>query len=123
VDVVPPELRLNWALTVVLALIVNEQDPVPVQVPPLQPAKVLPAAGVAVSVTVAPGVKDSVQVDPQLRAPPDRVTVPAPVPIFAMESTPTGGVLKVAVMLLYESTVTVQVPVPEHPAPDQPAKT
>ena len=118
---VPPELRLNWALTVVFALIVKEQEPVPVQVPPLQPAKVLPAAGLAISVTVDPGANDSVQVAPQLMAPPDRVTVPVPVPILAIESTPTGFAVNVAMTFLWALMVTVQVPVPEQ-SPDHPEK-
>ncbi len=33
-----------------------------------------------------------------------------------------GSALKVAVTVLFWSTVTVQVPVPEHPPPDQPVK-
>ena len=44
----------NVAMTVVVAFKVTVQGPVPVQPPPLQPVKVEPAAGVAVSVTVVP---------------------------------------------------------------------
>ena len=43
----------NVAVTVVAAVIVTVQEPVPEQ-PPLQPVKVEPAAGVAVSVTAVP---------------------------------------------------------------------
>jgi len=42
------------AVTEVAALIVTEQVPVPEQPPPLQPAKVEPPAGAAVSVTDVP---------------------------------------------------------------------
>jgi hypothetical protein len=48
---------LNVAVTEVAALTVTTQLPVPEQAP-LQPAKDEPAAGVAVSVTAVPGVKD-----------------------------------------------------------------
>lgn len=96
VDVLPPELRLNWALTVVFALTVNEHEPVPVQVSPLHPVNVLPLAGVAVRVTIEPGGSDSVHVLPQLRAPPDLTTVPLPVPTLAMERTPCGVGTKLA---------------------------
>jgi hypothetical protein len=45
---------VNVALTVVDAFIVTVQGPVPVQPPPLQPAKVDPLAPLAVSVTTVP---------------------------------------------------------------------
>jgi len=44
----------NVAVTVVAADRVTVHEPVPVQPPPLQPLKVDPAAGVAVSVTAVP---------------------------------------------------------------------
>ena len=53
---------------------------------PLQPAKVEPAAGVAVSVTLAPASKSSAQVVPQLMLPALLVTVPLPVPAFVTVS-------------------------------------
>src|ERR1700710_2701305 len=68
----------NWALTVVAAVTVTTQVPVPEHPPPDQPTNVDPAAGVAVSVTEPPG-KMSEQVTPQLMLPPS-VTVPVPVP-------------------------------------------
>src|SRR2546428_8534928 len=46
--------RLKVAVTVVAAETVTTQVPVPVQPPPLQPLKVEPAAGAAVSVTAVP---------------------------------------------------------------------
>ena len=45
---------LKVAVTDVAAFIVTEQVPVPEQPPPLQPAKVEPPAGAAVSVTDVP---------------------------------------------------------------------
>jgi hypothetical protein len=68
------------ALTDVAAFTVTVHVPVPPQPPPLQPLNVEPLAGVAVSVTVAPAVTDSVQSDPQLMPAGLLVTVPASVP-------------------------------------------
>src|SRR5215204_3773791 len=45
---------LKVALTVMLLLIWTVQEPVPVQPPPLQPAKTNPEAGTTVTVTVVP---------------------------------------------------------------------
>src|SRR5262245_66505469 len=53
------------AVTDIAALIVTVQVPVPVQAP-LQPVKVAPAAGVAVSVTAVPLLKAAEHVAPQL---------------------------------------------------------
>ena len=112
--VVPPELRLNCALTVVFAFRVNAQEPVPVQVPPLQPTNVLPAAALAVRDTAEPGVKDSVQVLPQLMAPPQ--------PSGCMpQFLPVGVGVKLAMTFLAEFMVTVHVPVPEQ-SPAHPEK-
>jgi hypothetical protein len=44
----------NVAVTEVSAISGSAQLPVPLQPPPLHPVKVLPAAGVAVSVTAVP---------------------------------------------------------------------
>src|SRR5439155_649690 len=54
--------RAKVAVTVVAALRVTVQVPVPEHPPPLQPVKVEPAAGVAVSVTAVPLVKLAEQV-------------------------------------------------------------
>src|SRR2546425_8732198 len=50
-------MSVNVAVTVVAALRVTVQAPVPEQPPPLQPVKVEPAAGAAVSVTAVPPVE------------------------------------------------------------------
>ena len=44
----------NVAVTVVAAVSVTVQEPAPEQPPPLQPVKIEPDAGVAVSVTAVP---------------------------------------------------------------------
>ena len=81
-------------------MIVKEHEPAPEQALPLHPTNVLPAAGVAVNVTMEPGVNDSVHVLPQLSEPPDLVTVPDPLPTLAIESNPTGAAVKLAITLL-----------------------
>src|SRR5205809_721607 len=58
--------RLKVAVTVVAAETETTHDPVPEHPPPLQPPKVDPAAGVAVSVTAVPLVKLAGQTAPQL---------------------------------------------------------
>src|SRR6185503_8206401 len=69
--------------------------PVPVQAP-LQPVKVAPAAGVAVSVTAVPLLKDAEQVAPQLTPAGALVTVQGPVPVQAplqpVKVAPAAGV-------------------------------
>ena len=64
-------------MTVVAALRVTMQVPVPEQPPPLQPVKVEPAAGVAVRVTVVPLAKLAEQVAPQVMPAGALVTEPA----------------------------------------------
>jgi len=48
------KVGMKVAVTVVAAVRVTAQEPVPVQPTPLQPAKTDPAAGVAVKVTTVP---------------------------------------------------------------------
>jgi hypothetical protein len=72
---------LKVAVTDLAADIVTEHVPVPVQLP-LQPAKVEPAAGVAVNVTAVPLAYEAEQVAPQLIPAGLLVTVPLPVPLF-----------------------------------------
>jgi hypothetical protein len=77
--------RLNVAVTEVAAFTVTAQLAVPEQAP-LQPAKVEPAAGAAVSVSWDPGVTDSLQSAPQEMPAGELVTVPVPVPLLVTES-------------------------------------
>jgi hypothetical protein len=77
-------VAVNVAVTEVAALMVTAQVPVPEQAP-LQPAKVEPAAGAAVSVTAVPGPKDCEQVAPQLMPAGLLVTVPEPVPLLVTD--------------------------------------
>ena len=74
----------NVAVTERAAVIVTVHVLVPVQAP-LQPAKLEPALGAAVSVTVVPA-KLSEQSAPQLIPGGELVTVPAPVPVFVTVS-------------------------------------
>src|SRR5206468_870570 len=66
------------AVTVVAAPSVTRHVPVPEQPPPLQPAKVEPAAGAAVSVTAVPLVNEAEHVVPQAIPAGALVTLPAP---------------------------------------------
>ncbi len=70
------------AVTVVPAVSVVTQGPVPVQPPPVQPVKVEPVAGVAVRVTAVPSGNVAEQVVPQSIPPGELLTVPAPVPVL-----------------------------------------
>ena len=82
-------LVLKVAVTDVAVLTVTLQLPVPLQAP-LQPAKVEPAAAVAVSVNWAPGVTVSEQSVPQLIPVGVLLTVPLPVPLLVTVSA-TGA--------------------------------
>ena len=73
---------MKVAVTVVAAESVTVQVPAPEHPPPLQPLKVEPAAGTAVSVTAVPLVKLAAQVAPQVMPAGLLVTVPAPVPVL-----------------------------------------
>jgi len=107
------------AVTDAAPLIVTVQVPVPVQPPPLQPVKVEPAAGVAVSVTAVPLANEDEHVAPQEMPAGTLVTVPLPAPALDTVSA-KDDCMKVAVTEVAALIVTVQVPVPVHPAPLQP---
>jgi len=109
------------AVTVVAALRVTVQVPVPLHPPPLQPVKVEPAASAAVSVTAVPLVKLAEQVAPQVIPAGALVTVPLPVPAGVTVRANVCRV-KVAVTVVAAESVTTQAPVPEHPPPLQPLK-
>lgn len=109
------------AVTVVVAFMVTVQVPVPLQPPPLQPAKTEPPPGVAVKVTEVPELKDFEQVLPQ--STPEGLLVTVPLPVPPLETVRVKNAVKVAVTVVSALIVTVQVPVPLHPPPLQPEKT
>src|SRR5438093_1481174 len=113
-------MSVNVAVTVVAALRVTVQVPGPEQPPPVQPLKVEPPAGAAVSVTAVPLAKLAAQVAPQVMPAGLLVTVPAPAPALETVSVKVG--VKVAVTVVAAETVTTHDPVPEHPPPFQPLK-
>src|SRR5207249_6497507 len=88
--------RLKVAVTVVAAKTETTHDPVPEHPPPLQPAKVEPTAGVAVSVAAVLLAKIAAQVAQQVMPAGEVVTVPLPVPTSLTVSAKVGR-LKVAV--------------------------
>jgi hypothetical protein len=110
---------LNVAVTVVAALSVTTQVPVPEHPPPLHPAKVEDPPGVAVSVTTVPDVKSAAQTVPQFTPAGADDTVPDPVPVRATVRV-CGASANVAVTVAAAFIVTTHVLVPEHPAPDHP---
>src|SRR5437016_2584324 len=120
-ETVSTRAGVKVAVTVVAAESVTTQVPAPEQPPPLQPVKVEPAAGVAVSVTAVPLVKLAEQVAPQVIPAGALVTVPLPVPAGVTVRVKVCSV-KVAVTVVAPETVTTHVPVPEHPPPLQPVK-
>src|SRR5437867_12462468 len=87
------------AVTVVAAETVITHDPVPVHPPPLQPLKVEPAAGVAVTVTAVPLGKLAEHVAPQVIPAGALVTVPLPRPAELRVRAKVGR-LKVAVTVV-----------------------
>ena len=111
---------MNVAVTVVAALKVTVQVPVPEQPPPLQPVKAEPAAGRAMRVTAVPLAKLAEQVAPQSIPVGLLVTVPVPMPVVVTLSTKVG--VKVAVTVVAAETVSVHGSVPLHPPPLQPVK-
>jgi hypothetical protein len=105
-----PLFNAKVAVTVVAALSVTLQVPVPVHPPPLQPVNVDPAVAAAVSTIAVPELKFAVHVDPQLIPAGALVTVPAPVP--ALVTCRASDWAKVAVTLLVRLAATEHVPVP-----------
>ena len=103
-------------MTVVAAETVTTHDPVPEHPPPLQPVKVEPAAGAAVSVTAVPLVKLAEQVAPQVIPAGLLVTVPVPVPILETVRAKVGVKvtvkMSVAVLPAASRAVTVSTFVP-----------
>jgi hypothetical protein len=87
---------------------------------PLQPVKVEPVAGVAVSVTGTPMMYKAEQMTPQLIPPRELVTVPLPVPALVTVRVKSGVNVAVTAVAAVSETVQV-VAVPVH-APLQPVK-
>jgi hypothetical protein len=107
---------------VVLALRVRTQGAVPLQPPPLHPAKVEFAPIAAISVIGVPVAKLAEQVAPHVMPDGELVTVPAPPPASAIDSVLVGISAKVAVTVVAPDRVTTHGAVPLHKPPDQPAK-
>jgi hypothetical protein len=102
---------------------VTEQLPVPEHPAPLQPTNVEPVAGEAVSTTMVPVVNELPQVPPQEIPAGLELTAPVPVPDrLTLSEKRIGALLNVAVTDCAAFIVSVQAPVPEHPAPLQPPK-
>ena len=97
---------------------VTVQVPVPLQLPPLQPANTEPPAGVAVKVTEVPELKDFEQVAPQ--STPEGLLVTVPLPVPPLDTLRVKNAVKLAVTVVSAVIVTVQLPVPLHPPPLQP---
>ena len=106
------------AVTACAAFTVTVQVAVPVQPPPLQPLKVEPAAGAAVSVTAVPLANAAEQVVPQETPAGALVTLPVPAPALLTVSVKDCRA-KVAVTDLAALSVTVHVPEPLQPLPFQ----
>src|SRR2546422_9308921 len=87
--------RAKVAVTVVAALSVTEQVPVPEQPPPLQPVKVEPAAGAAVKVTAVPLANAAGHVAPHEIPAGGLGTGPVAAPVFLTGSV-EGGPAEVA---------------------------
>src|SRR5260370_8981306 len=100
---------------------VTAHVPVPEQLPPLQPAKVEPPAGAAVSVTTVPLLYEAEHVAPQLIPAGLEVTVPLPDPVLLTESV-NVWTLNVAVTAAAALTETPHSPVPSHLPPLHPPK-
>src|SRR5262245_11311357 len=109
------------AVTDCAALIVTVQVPVPVQPPPLQPVKVEPTAGAAVSVTAVPLANEAEHVAPHVMPAGALVMVPLPGPVLLTVGAKLCNA-KVAVTDCAALIVTAQEPVPVQPPPLQPVK-
>ena len=82
---------MKLAVTERAALIVTAHAPVPLHPPPLQPAKLEPLAGAALSVTLEEAGKLVLHVAPQLMPAGLLLTVPVPVPLLVTVSVWFGA--------------------------------
>lgn len=112
------------AVTDWLEVMLKLQVPVPLQ-DPLQPSKIDPAAGTALSVTCVPLSNIALQELPQLIPAGLLVTVPPPLPARLTVSTGATATAKFAVNVWLLSKVMTQAPVPVqiplHPMKTEPA--
>jgi hypothetical protein len=117
-------MTLKVAVTLRAVLIVTTQVPVPLHPPPDQPVKPDPELAEAVRVTAVPKANDALHLlllALQLIPAGLLVICPAPVPASATVRVSVTAV-KVADTLSAALIVTLQVPVPLHPAPLHPPK-
>lgn len=113
----------NVAVTVVPVDSVNVHVRLVVHVPALlQPVKLEPDAGAAVSVTLPFGML-AVHVGPQLMPAGEEVTVPVPAPALLTVSDEVGTGLNAASTVVSALSVNVHVTAEPHPAPVHPANT
>jgi hypothetical protein len=120
-------VRVNFCVKVAVpaltveAGMVKEQELAPEQVPPLQPVKTKPEAGVAVRVTAAPELKLPEQLAPAQLSPAGLLDT-EPEPASATD-TPKAAVSKLALTNCTEFIATVHVPLVLVQAPLQPVNT
>src|SRR5262245_63251183 len=100
---------------------VRAQVPAAMPMSPLQPVKVEPAAGVAVSVTAVPLANEVEHVAPHVMPAGALVMVPLPAPLLLTVSAKLWTA-KVAVTEVAALMVRAQVPVPVQAPPLQPVK-
>ena len=113
---------MKLAVTAFAAVMVTLQVPIPEHPLPLQPANLEFADGEAAKVTTVLLPKDAKQVEPQVMPAGLLVTVPLPAPVLLTVRLYIAPNVKLAETEVAAVTVTVQVPVPEHPLPLQPVK-
>src|SRR5262247_4677060 len=109
------------AVTDCAALTVTVQVPVPVQPPPLQPVKLEPAAGAAVSATAVPLANEAEHVAPHVMPAGALVMAALPAPVLLTVSAKLWTA-QVAVTDCAALIVTAQEPVPVQQPPLQPVK-
>ena len=110
---------MNAAVTLFAALMATVQVLPEVESQPVQLAKVLPADGLAVRVTLVPELKGALHVLPQLMPVGDDVTVPEPVPDLTTLKVYCG----IAVTVIVKDCVFVVTPdeVPVTDTDEEPA--
>src|SRR3954469_3274962 len=123
VMITPGTVAAGWnvAVTVVSPVSSTVHDPVPKHPPPDQPVKAFPGSAAGVSVTDWPSSKRAEQIAPQVMPAGEELTPPLPTPSLTTSRVrwATGSPSKAAITLLSAPIVTMHVPVPEQPAPDQ----